>query len=627
LEEEQIDANIELALTQQDVMQAVDSVLPMLNAFVSSLLGFVTVNAHANPLKPESFVYALRETLAEHLPDEELRGAVIALAAGLLGKNLRSLYKEIVEWLRSQGIEPAGALNVSDGKRANPTENAVTRTLLTLDKLRKLLSGELEQASPSAVLGEFTHTVPASYVALDDMKLVEPMMKRLAQRASQSAATKVAGSLSASDHKGIAREQTQRKDLGRQLGEEVLRLMLENLMQDRRLLPAVRQSLLAMEPILLKLSRSDTRFFSERQHPARQFLDKITHRSLAFASQEEAGFLAFRAVFDQCVQELSASECDATAFAKVLEALETNWATAEHEQRQRAEEVARGLLHAEQRNLLAQRLTEDFCTRMENKAIPDMVATFLRGPWAQVVAESQLQCVDGTLDADGYLALVDDLIWSVRLRLARRNRARLVQMVPGMLVKMRRGLDLISYPPERSAVFFDELITFHEKAFETTRPSGSVEDAASAAAQETALRTVALPPDEFWMAHDEAKDSGYLTGDFAELPAEVQSPDAAQPVDMELWSVDKLHTGAWVDLAFGGQWVRAQLTWASPHKTLFMFVSGGGLAHSMSRRTMDRLRGFGLIRLVSDGRIMDNALDAVAQAALQNDLSKTQGLG
>ena len=313
LEEEQIDANIELALTQQDVMQAVDSVLPMLNAFVSSLLGFVTVNAHANPLKPESFVYALRETLAEHLPDEELRGAVIALAAGLLGKNLRSLYKEIVEWLRSQGIEPAGALNVSDGKRANPTENAVTRTLLTLDKLRKLLSGELEQASPSAVLGEFTHTVPASYVALDDMKLVEPMMKRLAQRASQSAATKVAGSLSASDHKGIAREQTQRKDLGRQLGEEVLRLMLENLMQDRRLLPAVRQSLLAMEPILLKLSRSDTRFFSERQHPARQFLDKITHRSLAFASQEEAGFLAFRAVFDQCVQELSASECDATA--------------------------------------------------------------------------------------------------------------------------------------------------------------------------------------------------------------------------------------------------------------------------------------------------------------------------
>jgi hypothetical protein len=80
-----------------------------------------------------------------------------------------------------------------------------------------------------------------------------------------------------------------------------------------------------------------------------------------------------------------------------------------------------------------------------------------------------------------------------------------------------------------------------------------------------------------------------------------------------------------VDLALGGVWVRAQLTWASPHRTLFMFISGAGMAHSMSRRTMNRLHGLGLIRLVSDGRVMDNALDAVAQAALRNDVEKAGG--
>jgi hypothetical protein len=70
--------------------------------------------------------------------------------------------------------------------------------------------------------------------------------------------------------------------------------------------------------------------------------------------------------------------------------------------------------------------------------------------------------------------------------------------------------------------------------------------------------------------------------------------------------------------------VRAQLTWASPHRTLFMFTSAGGGAHSMSRRTMDRLRDMGMIHLVSDGHVMDNALDAVAQAALRNDLGKVE---
>ena len=71
--------------------------------------------------------------------------------------------------------------------------------------------------------------------------------------------------------------------------------------------------------------------------------------------------------------------------------------------------------------------------------------------------------------------------------------------------------------------------------------------------------------------------------------------------------------------------MRAQLTWASPHRTLFMFTSRGGLAHSMSRRTMEKLRVQGLIRVISDGHVVDNALDAVAQMALRNTLDEAGG--
>jgi hypothetical protein len=105
----------------------------------------------------------------------------------------------------------------------------------------------------------------------------------------------------------------------------------------------------------------------------------------------------------------------------------------------------------------------------------------------------------------------------------------------------------------------------------------------------------------------------------------VEEDEVIDPAAQQAWSAHSLLTGSWVDLALGGVWVRAQLTWASPHKTLFMFISSGGMAHSMSRRTMDRLRGLGLIRLISDGRVVDNALDAVAQAALRNDLVKPDG--
>ena len=57
--------------------------------------------------------------------------------------------------------------------------------------------------------------------------------------------------------------------------------------------------------------------------------------------------------------------------------------------------------------------------------------------------------------------------------------------------------------------------------------------------------------------------------------------------------------GSSVDLLLGGAWVRAELTWISHNRNLFMFISGAGLAHAMSRRTMDRLETQGRIRVVA----------------------------
>ncbi len=630
LDSEQIDANIELALTQQEVQRAVEDVLPMLNAMVSNLLGWSSVQAHLNPLKPESFVHALRQTFVQHIPDDAARGAVMTLAAGKMGMSLRLLYRETSDWLRSQGVEAVHTpppIGGGLGGKAATVETSMSRTMLTLDKLRRLLSGELnsEPAGEAApAIGDFSHTVPASFDALQDMKLLESMMNRLAERASKAQNTQKKVS-TGSDLLAVDGSQNPGKRLGGQLGEEVVRLMLDNLMQDKRLLSPVRASLKAMEPVLIKLSESDARFFSERQHPARLFMERITHRSLAYSAEDEPGFARFQKSLDNSVNVLSGGSGDAAAFARVLRKLEEGWAREEHGQRLRAEDAARELLHAEQRNLLAARLANEYTERLLKLEVPDMVVGFLRGPWAQVVAEAQLKFADGRVDPGGYQSLVDDLIWSVQLKLARRNRSRLVQMVPGMLVKMRQGLQLISYPAERMTVFFDELITFHEKAFEGPKlvSGDALAESAPLSAQEEPT-DVSSPDevpviDDLWMADSETVNSGFLD-DKADISLDSKQAALDESLRQEVWDVDKLNTGSWVDLALGGVWVRAQLTWASPHRTLFMFISGSGLAHSMSRRTLERLKTTGLIRLVSDGHVMDNALDGVARAALQNDL-------
>ena len=119
------------------------------------------------------------------------RGSVMTLAAGKMGVSLRQLYKQISDWLRSQGVEAAGLPVTTVGGVGGPSkavETTMSRTLLTLDKLRRLLSGELDPTPMVGGVKDFIHTVPASFDALQDMKMVEPMMKRLAARATLSEA-------------------------------------------------------------------------------------------------------------------------------------------------------------------------------------------------------------------------------------------------------------------------------------------------------------------------------------------------------------------------------------------------------------------------------------------------------
>jgi hypothetical protein len=592
-EDKQLDESIEVARAQQEVAHVVDDSLPALDALMSTMLGWITVQSQ-----------------------------LITPAAGRLGISLRKLYREVADWLRSHGIEPAGAAATSVvpetiSRTANPG-NSVARTLLTLDRLRKLLSGELEGApgnpGRSGPPRDFLHTVPASLEALQDMKQVEAMMQRLERKARQPSATGVPAP--------PRRRALDGRQLGKELGEEVVHLMLENLIQDERVLPLVRRQLETLEPMLLKLSQADARFFNERQHPARQLLDRIIHRSLAFTSERDDGFPRFLKTVEDATGILRQHPDEGAApFAHILQKLEETWARQDKVQRQRREEAARALLHAEQRNLLAQRLSQEFRARLEGRQTPAFVTELICGAWAQAVAESQLS-TDGTSDPHGYQALVDDLAWSVQPQAALRNRARLVELIPTLLVKLRHGLQLIDYPAERIGLFFDELISLHEAALEDARPKAAParEPGRRSEADEALSREVA-EASAFWVGEQEASESGYLDAEEV-MPLDLSTQQGVpqeEKAPLPL-AIGELPTGAWVELMLEGAWVRAQLSWASPHRTLFMFISRGGLAHSMSRRTMERLRRQGLIRVVSEGHAVDQAFDAVAQAALRNTL-------
>ncbi len=616
-EDSELDQSIEVARAQQEISLAVDDVLPGLDGLISTLLGWRTIQPGLNPLRPDVFVRALQSCLATHVPDASVREAMIAPAAGLVGVNLRRLYRELADWLRSCGVEPAvpvgGRVQKGAGASGKPVADSMAKTLLTLDKLRKLLAGDLD-ATPGQQR-DFLHTMPASMALLQDMKQVDALVQKLEKRPKSAPPAQPVDML-------IEQHEPPKPPsrLGLQLGEEVVRLMFDNLVQDRRLLPDFKQQLKSMESAVLHLAEQDSRFFSDRTHPARQFLDQVTQRSLAFSADTDPGWPRFVATVQECVVSLASKPADAEHFGGLLDRLQEHWD--EHDQvlRQRREEAAKALLHAEQRNLLAQKLAAEFAQRIENLEVADFVADFLKNSWSQVVAQAQLSCADGSDDPYGYRAMVEDLVWSVQKSTASRGRSkRLVQMIPGLLAKLREGLDRISYPPELTARFFNNLITIHRAAVHEGRDLASQAAADAAEAQASQFSDSTQDSSGFWLDEKEQVDSGFFPEEDL-APEHVASPEAVMEAPAGPVSAGELRTGSWVELMVKAQWVRAQLTWASPHGTLFMFTSLAGTAHSMSRRTLDRLRAQGQIKVVAERHLVDEALDKVAKTALKNSL-------
>jgi hypothetical protein len=643
----ELDQSIEVARAQQEVSMTVDDVLPALDALISTLLGWRTIQSGLNPLRPEVFVRALQATLSEHVPDSAVREALITPAAGLLGVNLRRLYRELADWLKSCGIEPAvpvgGRLYQGSGATGKAATNSVANTLLTLDRLRLLLAGDLDAPKTN----DHMLTVPASLVALQELKQVDAMVQRLQKRPKPEPA---AEPMSAAERQGVAADAPAGPRLGHQLAEEVVRLMFDNLLQDRRLMDEFKRQLKLMQPAVFTLAQHDSRFFSDRSHPARQFLDRITQRSLAFSSVSDDGWQRFLSTVQDSVTWLDSKIVDSDVFGELLDHLQAQWSRHDEVMRGRRESAARALLHAEQRNLLAQKLAAEFADTMQAHEVAPFIGDFLKGSWAQVVAEAQLSCVDGSDDPYGYRAVVDDLIWSIQQGTPARGRnQRLAQMIPVLLARLRDGLRRIDYPPELTTRFFDSLLALHQAALDEGRQPGDPTardlEALSLALpnpENQAIITEGIPSlddpidvsDLFpelaptaepvpngkrpWLVGDEAQESGYL-GEDSYLPAEAPPlPDEAAEALTEPVGAADIRTGTWVELMVNDNWLRVQLTWASPHATLFMFTSLAGTAHSMSRRTLERLRGQGLMKVVAERNVVDDAFDQVAKAALRN---------
>ena len=651
----QVQEAVECARLQQVIKLASEAGLVGFSARLSTAQGFDRVRGDKNPWRPEIISQVLFTLLQTAPVTSHTRASWLGNGAHLLGEQLHLFYVSLDQMLAEHGVLPApyGVLATAQFRATKPAVPAaepaaeppvaasvlglsgreaqllatgrlgksVHNKLLTLDRLHRLLAGDYDASFKwqtglpgenfeAPVNNDFAHTVPN---ALD--MLIELEEKGIAPISLTNETPPTPLPLA----QMRAHLKTDAKTLGQSLAIEVIGLMIKQLAQDDRLLMPVRQVIVNAEPAFLRLAVSDPRFFSDKSHPARRLLDVITSASLAYASEDTAGFGGFMLTVQQTAALLTEEHAsDAQHFAVLLRGFEEAQARQNQQYLEAQRRAVQTLLQAEQRNLLAGKIASEIRRRPDFVEGNRIITSFLTGPWSQVIAWERLltEYDEAGFPKALYSRTLDDLLWSLDLAKVLDHQKRLLKIIPHMLDSLREGLLSIAYPLEQSRLFFDELMMIHRAGLRVVPPRSAMAGKPRGELADMFNSADALESSRPWLAPAEAQHTGFIDEPddqaASDSPAVLKQQPATEGPALQL--------GDWVELLVDLQWLRAQLSWISPHNTLFMFTSDGGRKHSMTARVLSHLLHLELVKVVSHRGVLVGALDGVARTAMRNSL-------
>jgi hypothetical protein len=615
--DDQMRENVELLRMQQAVDSQVEGELADLNALISAVQGLKSVQPDRNPLRPAVYVRSVRTAVMQSPIPAPMRSRWLLHLGEALGPELARVYTELADWMRKQGV--AEARYVATPSAETPSATLPVSPLLNLRELRRLVTGEFDDSGkPDNARPDFSKTMPAAVDALENMKQVDEVVERMKAR-------------QAADAKALAEGRQPAREPAQLLAQEVVHLMVDNIASDTRLLAPVQQCVRDLEPALLRLALDDPRFFSDRKHPARRLLQALTQRSLAFESESSPGFEAFIDPLRQAVEVLRTTHFPGgEPFDFALRTLEDAWGDAQQRDRHHREKAVRALLNAEQRNLLAEKIAKGLRERPDLEGAPPEIIAFITGPWTQVIAQARLADTTGSHDPGGYTSILTDLIWSVQPSVVGTQTQRLVKLVPVLVDRIRHGLATIDYPAQNTERFLDYLAQAHRMAL---RSGAEAKPSQAAPLTREELDAMIAGGDDAgaWLVPKEAQDSGFMETHASIVPRHVFTStqpsqfSSTKPPEEDVLPelpVDLLQPGAWVEMMTPNGWQRFQVTWASPHGTLFMFTGKNGQPQSMTRRLLSKMLQGETLKLIARQDVVDGALDAVAERALRNSLDE-----
>ncbi len=619
MDEARVEVDIEISRAMQLIDTTAEWELRELQTFTSTLVGQNHVNAESNPFRPLVYASALWDATCAVVNSQIQRTIVLRTAAGVIAGLLKNAWAAASTRLESAGVQPGTYRTVilpsgaGFGRFAAPEPPRPGALSALLPSMPGAAYGSTRGRDESAVAAAASDVGATPAVRSDGTPRRNPeleqallrldeLLRHLPSEASLAGARGTPGGTRLEQHRA-ALIASASEPIDRQVIELATRLF-ESMLADSQLPGAFKPLIARMQIAVLRVVLAENAVLDSYDHPVWRLIDRIGEVSLGYSRIEDprlSGFLSFASAVAE--EMAGAGTPDTALFRKGLNRVDVYLSEQLQGQLRAAQASVDALQLSERREILQQHLAQRLTDQMVQVRTTPTIRRFVTSTWAQVIAEDMLTKGEQSEATMSNLKTVDDLLWSLKIPDHPQSRQRLLQLLPGLLHRLRVGMELVALAlPEQHAVL-NELMTIHTEAL---RPGTKASGALTPEEIVQSMRDEVLPETPARSFSDSVIDLSSMET----VPAEHLPSTGERTEDDSSQRVEALRAGDRLRIFLQGRWSRAQLLWRSDRSLFFLFAGESPTrTHSITRRALERLSSAGLIQALEPRSLVQRSVE------------------
>jgi hypothetical protein len=242
---------------------------------------------------------------------------------------------------------------------------------------------------------------------------------------------------------------------------DVVAMMFDFILDDDNVPDPMKALIGRLQIPMLKVALIDKSFFSKKSHPARKLLNTLAEAALGWNESHDDGGAYYGQVESYVRKVLEEFEDSIEVFGVVLEELQAFLADQEQVAEETAQDSANVLESRERLEQARLRAQETTTKSFHGKPIPDVIQKFFHNRWKELLVFCYFDEGEEGESWRKAVETMDQVIWSLTPISSPEDRKKLVQLLPGLLNRVKDGMKQISLPKEERKHFLAALANHH----------------------------------------------------------------------------------------------------------------------------------------------------------------------